>query len=124
MIPDCGVILGLYRGYIGIMEKKMETTIMENQMEKKMENEMETEPSFNTFWSLGSLQETSSHKPLGTRRATLDAVDCWPSEYTIIYNNLLEDILMYNRYIATYFNIRHIMKSALGSQESWCNSTG
>ena len=27
---------------IGIMEKKMETTIMENQMEKKMENEMET----------------------------------------------------------------------------------
>ena len=25
-----------------IMEKKMETTIMENQMEKKMENEMET----------------------------------------------------------------------------------
>ena len=29
-------------GYIGIMEKKMETTIMENQMEKKMENEMET----------------------------------------------------------------------------------
>ena len=35
---------GLYWGYIGIMEKKMETTrvIMENQMEKKMENEMET----------------------------------------------------------------------------------
>ena len=30
------------RGYIGIMENKMETTIMENQMEKKMENEMET----------------------------------------------------------------------------------
>ena len=28
--------------YIGIMENKMETTIMENQMEKKMENEMET----------------------------------------------------------------------------------
>ena len=28
-------------GYIGIMEKKMETTIMENQMEKKMENDME-----------------------------------------------------------------------------------
>ena len=28
-------------GYIGIMEKKMEITIMENQMEKKMENEME-----------------------------------------------------------------------------------
>ena len=27
--------------YKGIMEKKMETTIMENQMEKKMENEME-----------------------------------------------------------------------------------
>ena len=26
----------------GIMEKKMETTIMESQMEKKMENEMET----------------------------------------------------------------------------------
>ena len=36
------VRLGLYRGYIGIMEKKMETTIMEKQMEKKMENEMET----------------------------------------------------------------------------------
>ena len=33
--------LGLYWGYIGvnigIMENKMETTIMENQMEKKME---------------------------------------------------------------------------------------
>ena len=29
-------------GNIGIMEKKMETTIMENQMEKKMENEMKT----------------------------------------------------------------------------------
>ena len=29
-------------GYNGIMENKMETTIMENQMEKKMENEMET----------------------------------------------------------------------------------
>ena len=29
-------------GYIGIMEKNMEATIMENQMEKKMENEMET----------------------------------------------------------------------------------
>ena len=27
---------------LGVMEKKMETTIMENQMEKKMENEMET----------------------------------------------------------------------------------
>ena len=27
---------------MGIMEKKMEATIMENQMEKKMENEMET----------------------------------------------------------------------------------
>ena len=26
---------------MGIMEKKMETTIMENLMEKKMENEME-----------------------------------------------------------------------------------
>ena len=35
-------MIGLYGGYIGIMEKKMETTIMENQMEKKMENEMET----------------------------------------------------------------------------------
>ena len=35
-------ILGLYRGYIGVMEKKMETIIMENQMEKNMENEMET----------------------------------------------------------------------------------
>ena len=35
-------ILGLYWGYIGIVEKKMETTIMENQMEKKIENEMET----------------------------------------------------------------------------------
>ena len=32
---------GLY-GILGIMEKKMETTIMENQMDKKMENEMET----------------------------------------------------------------------------------
>ena len=32
--------MGLYRGYIGIMEKKMETTVMENQMEKNMENEM------------------------------------------------------------------------------------
>ena len=30
------------RGYMGIMENKMETIIMENQMEKKMENEMET----------------------------------------------------------------------------------
>ena len=29
-------------GHNGIMEKKMETTIMDNQMEKKMENEMET----------------------------------------------------------------------------------
>ena len=27
---------------MGIMEKKMETTIMENQMEKNMENDMET----------------------------------------------------------------------------------
>ena len=54
-----GTFKGVYRGYIGIMEKKMETTlsglgfrvlgfpklgvptIMENQMEKKMENEME-----------------------------------------------------------------------------------
>ena len=27
---------------MGVMEKKMEATIMENQMEKKMENEMET----------------------------------------------------------------------------------
>ena len=33
---------GIYRVYIGILENKMETTIMENQMEKKMENEMET----------------------------------------------------------------------------------
>ena len=33
--------IGLYSGSMGIMEKKMETTIMENQMEKKMENEME-----------------------------------------------------------------------------------
>ena len=29
---------------IGVMENKMETTILENQMEKKMENEMETDP--------------------------------------------------------------------------------
>ena len=34
--------LGGCQNYLGIMEKKMETTIMENQMEKKMENEMET----------------------------------------------------------------------------------
>ena len=27
---------------LGVMEKEMETIIMENQMEKKMENEMET----------------------------------------------------------------------------------
>ena len=34
--------LGLYYwGSMGIMEKKMEITIMENQMEKKIENEME-----------------------------------------------------------------------------------
>ena len=32
----------VYWGYIGVMENKMETTIIENQMEKKMENEMET----------------------------------------------------------------------------------
>ena len=38
-----------YGDYIGIMEKKMEATIMENQMEKKMENEMETGI---TIWSL------------------------------------------------------------------------
>ena len=31
-----------FRDYIGIMENKKETTMMENQMEKKMENEMET----------------------------------------------------------------------------------
>ena len=34
--------MGVNWGYIGIMETKLETTIMENQMEKKMENEMET----------------------------------------------------------------------------------
>ena len=32
----------VYWGYKGIMEKKKETTIIENPMEKKMENEMET----------------------------------------------------------------------------------
>ena len=32
----------LYRVYIEIMEKKVETTIMENQMEKNMKHEMET----------------------------------------------------------------------------------
>ena len=37
-----GYIGAIYWGYIGIMEKKMETTIMENQMEKKLENDMET----------------------------------------------------------------------------------
>ena len=31
----------MYWGYIGIMEKNMETTIMENQIQKKRENEME-----------------------------------------------------------------------------------
>ena len=35
-------ILRIYRGYIGIMENKMETTVREDQMEEKMENEMET----------------------------------------------------------------------------------
>ena len=35
--------------YIGIMEKKMEATIMENQMEKKMENEMETGLSWGIY---------------------------------------------------------------------------
>ena len=39
-----GVIFG---GYNGIMENKMETTIMENQMENKMENDMETGGIFN-----------------------------------------------------------------------------
>ena len=35
----CGApLLGLYR----VVEKKMESTIMENQVEKNMENEMET----------------------------------------------------------------------------------
>ena len=41
-----GVIIREYKVYFGgskgIMEKKMETTRMENQMEKNMENEMET----------------------------------------------------------------------------------
>ena len=36
----------------GIMENKMETTIMENQMEKKMENEMEYIASENVGGSL------------------------------------------------------------------------
>ena len=32
----------IYRGYMGIMENNIETTIMEHQMEKNMENDMET----------------------------------------------------------------------------------
>ena len=40
--PTKTLLAETYRGYIGIMEKKMETTLMENQMEKKMQNEMET----------------------------------------------------------------------------------
>ena len=43
LVPHAKLIVTL-RSWVpvGIMEKKMETTIMENQMEKKMENEMET----------------------------------------------------------------------------------
>ena len=41
------------RGNIGIMENKMETTIMENQMEKKMENEMETGIIQGIYWDNG-----------------------------------------------------------------------
>ena len=37
--------------FIGIMEKRMETTTMENQMEKKMENEME----------IGKLKQWAAH---------------------------------------------------------------
>ena len=33
-------MIGLYWGYMGIMEKKMETTIMENQLENEMETEV------------------------------------------------------------------------------------
>ena len=48
----------IYRGYIGIMEKKIETTIMENQMEKKMENEMETDEEGN------KLPQSATTRPL------------------------------------------------------------
>ena len=46
-------MIGLYWGYMGIMEKKMETIIMENQIEKNMENEMET--GLYELYSLNSL---------------------------------------------------------------------
>ena len=36
--------------YKGIMEKKKDTTIMQNQMEKKMENEMETGVIYGLYW--------------------------------------------------------------------------
>ena len=39
---DIGVILGLYWGYIEIMEKKIETTIVYGGYIGTMENEMET----------------------------------------------------------------------------------
>ena len=42
--------MGLYWGYIGVVENQMETTIMENQMEKTMENEMETGIILGLFW--------------------------------------------------------------------------
>ena len=42
---------------IGIMEKKMETTIMENEMEKKMENGMETGTILELYWGYIGIME-------------------------------------------------------------------
>ena len=45
VIPSLGSpvsVVEFHRGYMGIMENNMETTIIENQMEKSMEHEMET----------------------------------------------------------------------------------
>ena len=56
----------VYRVILGIMEKKMETTIMENQMEKKMENEMDT----GTIHNAGSPARALMHRRQKlTRRA-------------------------------------------------------
>ena len=46
---------------LGIMEKKMETTIMENQMEKKMENEMDIGIIYGLYWDYNNGKDNGNY---------------------------------------------------------------
>ena len=71
---------------MGIMENKVETTIMENQKEKKMENEMETGIILGLYWGYMGIMENKMETTIMENQMEKNVVN--EMETTIMENQM------------------------------------